>query len=335
MLDLSAIKLLAFPAKIEAMLSQDIADSSYPISVELSLTNRCSLACRWCGDKSLRAQHPGELSIRLVKRLLDALRAGGTRGVVIEGGGEPTIHRGFREIVAYAGQIGLAAGLVTNGLSNKLIEVAHQFQWIRVSLDASTPQEYTLEKGKDVFERVLTNLAQLVRRGPIMGVGYVVTNANTSRIMEVTERLKGMGVNYIQFRPVVDHPDLLDGISFPERELKALEDTRFRVITEGMANNVVAGNAGLSCRCNSLTSVIAANGDVFLCGRLNVDPSWPPIGNLYEQSFDAIWSGSERKHQAMQMADPAVCLARCPPCRITKFNRLLEAARHDTTPNFI
>jgi radical SAM protein with 4Fe4S-binding SPASM domain len=160
-----------------------------------------------------------------------------------------------------------------------------------------------------------------------LGVGFVITNANTSRIMDITERIKSMGVDYIQFRPVVDHPDLLRGLSFPEQDLKAQEDKRFRVITEGMVNNVVAGNAGVPCRCHSLTSVIAANGDVFLCGRLNVDPTWPPIGNLREQNFEAIWMGTERRRQAMQMADPADCLAHCPPCRITKYNRLLAACR--------
>jgi MoaA/NifB/PqqE/SkfB family radical SAM enzyme len=161
MLDHSAAKLLAFPAKVESILRQGIDDSSYPLSVELSLTNRCNLGCRWCGDSSLRARNPGEIPTSLVKRLLDELLAGGTRGVVIEGGGEPTIHPGFREIVSYVGQIGLAAGLVTNGLSTKPMEIAHRLEWIRVSLDASTPEEYLLEKGKDCFERVLSNLAHL------------------------------------------------------------------------------------------------------------------------------------------------------------------------------
>ncbi len=335
MSELGANRLLAFPAKVHAILERGSADPTYPISVELSLTNHCNLDCRWCGDRSLRTRHPGELTTEKVKRLLDELSVGGTRGVVIEGGGEPTINRNFIEIVRYAVQVGLRVGVVTNGLSSKPIEVGALCEWIRVSLDASSRREYLIEKRRDCFARVMRNIARLVQRCPVVGVGFVVTSDNFAEIVTLAMRLKVLGVSYLQCRVVVDHPHLIQGLHFPREELEALEDENFSVPVEGMTNNLIAGNAGVPCRSHSLTSTITANGAVYLCGRLNVDSSWPPIGNLLGQSFQEIWLGAERKRQAALITDPSFCRVHCPPCRMTKFNRLLDDVCKIPTPNFI
>ena len=43
-------------------------------------------------------------------------------------------------------RFGLDIGLITNGV-RPLTEFADAFKWIRVSIDASTPDEYMIEKG--------------------------------------------------------------------------------------------------------------------------------------------------------------------------------------------
>jgi len=94
-------KILLFPDKLKALLNsnEDNPDFLYPISVELSLTNECNQKCIWCSDYELRNRLPGTLKKEVIFNLVDDLKIGGTKGITIEGGGEPTLHPDFIEII--------------------------------------------------------------------------------------------------------------------------------------------------------------------------------------------------------------------------------------------
>ena len=164
-------------------------------------------------------------------------------------------------------------------------------------------------------------------------MGYVVTNQNTGDIETLILRLKEFGVKYIQFRPVVDHDDLLPTIDLTYLKRYQAED--FAVIIDGMKDNLITGNNGLSCTANSLTSVITADGGVYFCGRLNIHPWVKPTGNLHKESFNEIWTGEERRRQHAQVMDKTFCKKYCPQCRLTKFNELFQRVSSIKTGGFI
>ena len=180
--------------------------------MELSLTNHCNHQCVWCSDAGLRHRLGGQLERPLLERLFDDLKSGGTRGVVIEGGGEPTLHPDFSAVVEAAAQRGLALGLITNGFLAPHLPLIDRFEWIRVSLDAASRDQYRRLKGAAGFDRVLGNLmaAAAARKETAVGVGYILTNANDDLALleQLVLFLRQSGVSYIQFRPVVDHPEL-------------------------------------------------------------------------------------------------------------------------------
>ena len=330
-------KLYLHTDKIEAIrrAGPEATDRSYPISVELTLTNRCNIDCVFCSDLALRKrENMAELDIGVLVRLFDDLKAGGTQGIVIEGGGEPTIHRHFPEVVRHLRDIRLPAGLITNGTRALSPDVLTSLEWIRVSIDASTPEEWATLKGKDHFSRVLFNLRGYAEHCPTVGVGYVVTNSNMSDIETFVLRIRQHGVSYIQFRPVVDHPELAPGHA-ALRFLRRYESDTFAVDIEGMRENLPKSNAGLPCRAHSLTTVITGNGDVYLCGRLNIHPWIKPIGNIRTACFRDIWWGNERAAHSRQVSDSGFCIDHCPQCRLTKFNRLLDRLERTRTPHFI
>lgn len=331
-------KLLLHPHKIAAMrqVTPNEPDLSYPVSVELSLTNRCNLACVYCSDLGLRMRESlaAELDKNTLFRLFDDLKAGGTRGVVLEGGGEPTIHPDFAEIVRRLASIGLPAGLITNGVTPLPPEVLSSFEWIRVSVDASTPEEWTAIKGQDRFAEVLTNLREYACHCPTVGVGYVVTNANMSDIETFVLRIRQHNVSYIQFRPVVDAPDLSPK-NTQLQYLRRYETASFAVLLDGMEENASRSNAGLSCRAHSLTTVISGEGNVFLCGRLNIHDWLDPIGNIKDTPFEKIWNGEARAALGRRVLDSTFCEANCPQCRLTAVNRLLDRLDRTRTRHFI
>ena len=266
--------------------------------------------------------------------LFQDLSAGGTKGVVFEGGGEPTLHPDFADLVKSANKSGLAVGLITNGTVRLSEEVLKQFEWIRVSLDASNAEEYYALKKADYFEKVMSNLAYYSKYCETVGVGYVGTNCNLANIETLIMRLREMGVSYIQLRPVVDMPELMP----QEKDLRYLEcyrSARFNVIVDGMRENMENGNDNLPCIANSITSVISGDGSVYLCGRLNIYDWMHPIGNIVKQSFSEIWYGEERKKQLHMVGDADFCSRNCPQCRVSKFNQLFQRLSQTKSIHFI
>lgn len=329
-------KLFLHENKVNDILENGIHVMSYPISVELTLTNRCNLRCVYCSDLELRERQGNDafLDYDILSRLFEDLAKGGTKGVVFEGGGEPTLHPDFGKLVRRAKENNLAVGLITNGTVRLDELVLKGLEWIRVSLDASNAEEYISLKGVDCFERVLSNIAHYVQHCNTVGVGYVVTNNNLSDIETLILRLRELNVSYIQLRPVVDAPDLLP----EEKDLKYLECYRsavFNVIVDGMKENMEGGNGQLPCVANSLTSVISGDGSVFLCGRLNIYDWFNPIGNIKIQSFSEIWSGEERKRQLNMVGNASFCSKNCPQCRISKFNMLFQRLSQTKSVHFI
>ena len=278
----------------------------------------------------------GTLPLCVLEKLFSDLKAGGAKGVTIEGGGEPTVHPEFDTVVKRADSAGLALGLITNGYILPLNSMS-RFEWIRISLDAADRGQYERLKGVDGFHRVINNLATLTasRQVGTVGVGYVVTNQNNDPLLleQLVLFLKKTGVSYIQFRPVVDHPELSasDSLTF----LKKYETEDFTVNLKAMTDNKPSGNSGLPCLAHSLSAVIAADGSVFLCGRLNHHASWEPLGNLKNRSFKEIWTGEKRKEQVRLVSRAEFCRDRCPQCRMTKYNRLLSEMDRIKTRNFI
>jgi len=328
-------KLFIHPKKLAAIMesNEESMDTSYPISVELSLTMRCNFDCVWCSDKDLRASMDDDIDLHVLHDLFKDLSENGTQGVVIEGGGEPTIYRDFDGVLGLLDKFNLGKGLITNGSTSLKPHRLERFDWIRISLDSSTPEEHHKLKAFDGFERVLGNINTYAQHCPIVGVGYVVTNQNLGDIETLVLRLKEFGITYIQFRPVVDHNDLLPSIELDY--LKRHQSETFSIIIDGMKDNMVTGNNGLSCKANSLTSVITADGGVYFCGRLNIYPWVKPIGNLHKKSFNEIWTGEERKKQHEKALDQNFCESYCPQCRLTKFNELFNRLSSFKTGKFI
>lgn len=329
-------KLFLHPQKIQSLLKNEKQDMLFPISVEMTLTNACNLQCIYCSDNELRNRQGKEQEIELenIKKLFDDLAQGGTKGVTLEGGGEPTLYRRFDEVVKYARGKGLALGLITNGTVRLNEELLKEFEWIRISLDASTAEEYFELKGVDCFERVITNIAHYAKYCNTVGVGYVVTNQNISEIESLVMRLREIGTSYIQLRPVVDCEELYPrdvDLSF----LKFYQSHSFGVIVDGMKENAEMGNHGLPCITNSITSVISGDGSVYLCGRLNIYSWLKPIGNVNRQSFYDIWNGKERKKQMEMVKDALFCQQTCPQCRVSKFNELFARINSISTKHFI
>ena len=110
-----------------------------PAFYEIDLTNWCNLNCLWCCAREARLKNPRDMDLVLVRHLIDkAVKL--NIGVVFSGGGEPTLHPNFQDIIKHATKC-LGVGLVSNGTNpakiREYLEVTkrHPNSWVRLSLN--------------------------------------------------------------------------------------------------------------------------------------------------------------------------------------------------------
>ena len=334
------LKLLLSKEKVDSILDVRRGiknlDELFPISVELHLTDICNLKCEWCTDKELR-KNGATLDMQIVGELFSQLGRYKT-GVTLEGGGEPTLHPHFSEIVQSGKRQHVDMGLITNGTTD-ISEDIGNLKWVRVSLDSSTQSEYEKEKGVNCFERVMENLKKISKaRNPqdtYIGVGYVLTTRNQGSLLDLVRRLDEIGVDYIYLRPVEEAGDItpsLENLLDLRKQLAEItQNTRIKYMLT-IADRVVDKNAGLPCIAHTFTSIIHANGDVALCEKRREDAII--LGNLHENTFEEIWKSSYHGEVSRKLLN-AECQKGCAACRITGFNMILEQLENVHTRHFI
>ena len=334
------LKLLLHREKVQSLMEvmQKIKryDNLPPISVELHLTNNCNLACPWCTDRDL---HGNGTSISLEKatELMRYFGQTGT-GVTLEGGGEPTVHPSFHEIVDCGAENDVDMGLITNGTVD-ISRSLNKLRWVRVSLDSSNKKEYLTEKGKDLFDRVFDNLEKYKEirdnRTCFLGIGYVLTTRNYSNIEEMVSRLDELKVDYVYFRPVEEAPDITPSrdelYDLRKNLLKLTEDKRIKFMLT-INDRLECANAGLPCIAHSLTSIIHANGDIVCCEKRRHDSI--TYGNINDQTYKEIWNGKMKNETTKKLLDVEAQKG-CSACRITPFNKIMYNLEGINTKRFI
>lgn len=199
-----------------------------PISINLDLTTACNFRCTHCIDWDVlngRERH-------VDRELLDSLRAmkeHGLASVILIGGGEPTLHPSFDEVVRFIKQdLGLALAIVSNGSRpDRLIQAAGEMgkgDWIRLSLDAGSNDLFrAMHRPNDpnlTLDTICAAVKDMHGASPELTVGFsfVVTWEGASRdeeailenvdeIVSAAQRAKQAGFDYIGYKPVLGRTD--------------------------------------------------------------------------------------------------------------------------------
>ncbi len=343
---LKANKVLHHPDRIAEWHTS--GDTSAPVTVKIDLTNVCNHNCPGCIDADLIANDNNELSYDAVVTLLDDLKSLGVKGINYTGGGEPTAHKKFAEIIRYTAKLGFDIGLICNGsLFHKkripMEELLKHFSWIRVSLDAYDDDTHVRTHGsKATFERTVENMRSLVKikkdqnLSVTLGAGYITNQyADMDRqCWRFVELCKDVGMDYAQLRPSFGFFFDYKKISPPEwkeifKNLKGYENDTFSVvIDEDKFSKIFTGKTGRkysSCHAQAFKSTsITARGGVYICCSLS-GAKEGFIGNIKNEKFSEIWHGKKRK-QALE----SLQVKKCPKlCVGDNLNEFLEKFRNN------
>lgn len=339
-----------------------------PVHMTIGLTNYCNHRCPWCyinwnqagrasersgaGDAARRAVNADQ---RLIDAIADAHRMG-LKAVTIVGDGEPTLHPRFAEILQQLGSLGLNIGIFSNlsfrddAITDALLDRCF---FVRGSIDAASAEVHRQTHGCDDFDLVIANLRRLVeRRGeavrPIIGVQFVTNQWNARQLPEAARLYREIGVDYMTIKPAYKnvlnpaHPENeidRDTVFALMRDAQAEQTEQFRVLAkfpqfeEVVGHQTNDGRYYQKCLATPLSPYLDEDGTVEMCG--NLKGRGFALGNVREQSFEAIWRSPHRS-DCLSRID----LSQCPAgCKLDPVNKVLWDAffpdEDRVHPNFI
>ena len=181
-----------------------------PVLVNFSLTNRCTHKCPMCTSKDMLDARTAPFE--RVKEIIVELKELGVKAMGYGGGGDPTCHPNYEEVLRFTAAQGMEIGTTTNGqlLTPGAINAITKYcTWIRVSLDADGPETYRRVHGMSGadFEQVKSNIRALVAQrrrsgsSTTIGTTFLVGPHTIDGARSATELARDLGVDYIRLRP--------------------------------------------------------------------------------------------------------------------------------------
>lgn len=175
--------------------------------LRVSLTDRCDFRCLYCMPEEGVAwkQKDEILSFEEIERLVGIFARLGCRKVRLTGG-EPTVRRGYLDLVARLASTGLSVHLTTNGarLKEDAKTLAEHLAGINVSIDSLRRERFEKITRRDKLDDVLAGIeACLTNDLPIKVNVVVMPGMNDDELLDFVEfvRERPMQVRFIEFMP--------------------------------------------------------------------------------------------------------------------------------------
>ena len=200
-------KLHLHPRRVAEWLEADTwekAKKVMPIYWEITTSAACNHRCTFCSVDAIG--YPAILfdAAVLMGRMQEA-KSLGVKSVMFAGTGEPLLHKRISDITESAFHSGLDVAFTTNGVLLDRLEPVELCTWIKVSLNAGSPQTYEkVHKTKQSdWDKVWTNIKAAVERkgNCTIGVQCVVLPENCYEMRDLAKRSRDAGVDYLVLKP--------------------------------------------------------------------------------------------------------------------------------------
>ena len=247
------------------------------------------------------------LSMEKMEEIFDDCVELGVKAVEITGGGEPSLHPKFPEILQMLNERGLQIGLVTNGAwrdkhFDKIIEGLKQATWVRFSLDAATSETHIITHAsrKGDFKKATDAIVGLVAHQTVdVGISFIVQKNNYMEICAASDLAEMLGVKYIRFGGVVFEGEKIDHIELGKIEHGNATNAIRMMQNKGHVPIINAFDTranvdferykpGDTCYYSHLATVIGADAKVYVCCVWKYRPDGL-IADLNGLRFKDVW----------------------------------------------
>ena len=333
-------KLHLHPKRVAKWLA---GETIYPIYMELSPAGACNHRCKFCG-LDFAGYKPDFLDTGILTKRLAEMGQLGVKSIMYAGEGEPLLHKDMPQIIRSTREAGIDVALTSNAVlldGEKSANILPYTSWIKVSLNAGTPETYSRIHGTnaDDFQRVFDNLetAAKVRQkqlsGCTLGVQLVLLPENEDEVEKLATLARDAGMDYLVVKPYSHHPQSIcteykdinyTDCSELEERLQSYKTESFNIIFRSETMKIWDGQKRDYRQCNALPfwSYIDSKGNVWGCSIYLGDENFC-YGNIHEQNFEEIWTGAKRLESLKwceKNLDPQQCRINC---RMDKINHYL------------
>ena len=178
-----------------------------PVTADVFLTDFCNNHCRYCRFSHKSGKYIKSQDFTL---LADRLLELGVKGIILTGGGEPTINPDFDAICQFLQERGIPYGINTN--FNVLKYVSPVF--LKISIDEGSSEGYLNTRGVNAFDTVLENIKKYLtwkrHNGITTRVGVQCVTTSVRQVLDFYTAVRELDVDYIQFRPVESRVQTID-----------------------------------------------------------------------------------------------------------------------------
>lgn len=272
------------------------------------ITERCNLTCSHCiRDSSPYRDETAEAG--MIKNALTQIAGSHPDSLVLLSGGEPTLHRGFRELLDFGLQLGLNITINTNGVTSFFNEATlkglaqHARMSVQVSLDGDEAMHDAI-RGPDSYRKAVRTLRRLVDHGIRCSVSTTIVDVDfMARADAFIASLDTVGLAHIAIKRATYAGRAAKGIDVDGRKwnehvyrLRELQTkTRLKMTPmydfdrlEALSDGVLAAlelpPSATNCGAGTAKVYVYTNGDVCPCTCFKDRP----MGNLYQSDLHAI-----------------------------------------------
>ena len=255
---------------------------------------------------------------------------------MLKGGGEPTLHPQFTTCVQLLAETECDLGLLTNG--SRLREddtgnaILKHMKYLRVSLDAATPETHAQIHGSDDFELITSGIQFIAERRngpwPVIGVTFIIEPDACDAVPDMLALAVHLGVDYVQFRlPYLEEVGYAARFTSDEWKdaLSAIKNAvygekRIPAYISDYCPQQIAGQSGRApsfeavtqtCLAHRLMLIVSSDASVYGCCELR-NRSGFCLGTLSypEQTLQYIWESAER-FEVIKRMDQTECIRYC------------------------
>ena len=260
------------------MVAKALASTKHPILVHIIPMRRCNLACTYCNEFDDSSE---PVALEVIQQRLDKLAELGT-SVITVSGGEPLMHPQLEEVISHTRDLGMIAGLISNGylMSRKRIRSlnAAGLEHLQISIDNVNPDQVSMKSLK-VLDKKLVYLSEeadfKVNINSVLGSGV----DNPGDALQIGKRAVELGFT-CTVGVIHDGDGLLKPLSDQEirifHALKEIGKKGYPRINRYFQENLAKGRSNnWRCRAGARYLYICEDGLVHYCSQQRGFPGTP------------------------------------------------------------
>lgn len=294
----------------------------YPHLIHIDPMASCNHNCPFCSfryeknnDRNALLDFKDSIGYEKFVEIFEDGKEMGVRAVELSGGGEPSLHSRFGDIVGSVHDFGFELGVITNGAGrsfkterSKVISGLAESSWVRFSVNAGRPLSYADVHGcrESDFDFVISNIRELVgvkSDSTVVGISFIVDERNYTDIREIGFIAEDLGVDYLRVgRAIYGEPyPVTYGVESDEIVLLVKKDLEFVrsldfTLIDGFSVNIEDYGMYDSkdfCYMSCVQAVIGADLKLYPCCIWKYRPDGV-ICDLSDQGLKSGWESQER-----------------------------------------